>query len=121
VPLHGVCIVRIREILVRIHPRSGPLLMDPDPAPDPAIFIIDLLDPNKKLLFFCLLPLEGTFTSFFKIKSQKEVTKKQQESRFVLLFLLDDRRIRIRTSTNESGPRRPKNIRIPDPQHCFKV
>ncbi len=25
--------------------------MDPDPAPDPAIFVLDLQDPNKKLLF----------------------------------------------------------------------
>ncbi len=48
--------------------------------------------------FFCLL---GTGTYFLKIhlhhfsniKSNKEVTK-QEESRFFLLFLLDDRRIR---------------------------
>ncbi len=38
----------------------------------------------------------GTFTSFFKIKSHKEFTK-QYKSRFFLLFLLDDVRIRIRT------------------------
>jgi hypothetical protein len=25
--------------------------MDPDPAPDPAIFVIDLQDANKKLFF----------------------------------------------------------------------
>jgi hypothetical protein len=35
---------------------------------------------------------------FSKIKSPKEVTK-QQESRFFILFLLDDRRIRIRIHT----------------------
>jgi hypothetical protein len=52
--------------------------MDPDPDAyaDPAIFVIDLQDGNKKLIFvkifFCLLP---TCTSFSKIKSQKEVTK----------------------------------------------
>jgi hypothetical protein len=43
--------------------------------PDPAIFVIDLQDANKKLIFakkfFCLLLLEGTFTSFSKIKSQQ--------------------------------------------------
>jgi hypothetical protein len=51
---------------------------------------------NKfKKKFFCLLLFEGTFTSFSKTKSQKEVTK-QKESRFFLLFLLADRRIRIR-------------------------
>jgi hypothetical protein len=41
--------------------------------PDPAIFVIDLQDVNKKLLLF-----EGAFTSFFKdkksLRSQK-VTK----------------------------------------------
>ncbi len=53
--------------------------MDPDADLDPAIFVIDLQDTNKKLIlltkFFCLLLLEGTFTSFSKIKSPKEVTK----------------------------------------------
>jgi hypothetical protein len=38
--------------------------MDPDPAPDPAIFVIDLQDANKKLF----LLIYGTFTSFFKDK-----------------------------------------------------
>jgi hypothetical protein len=50
--------------------------VDPDPGihaltngldldPDPAIFIVDLQDANKKLIqkkFFCLLLFEGTFT-----------------------------------------------------------
>jgi hypothetical protein len=40
--------------------------------PDPAIFVIDQ-DVNQK--FFCLLFFEGTFTSFFKDKSKKEVAK----------------------------------------------
>jgi hypothetical protein len=48
--------------------------------PDPAIFAMDLQDANKKQnkikKFFCLLLFEGTFTSFSKTKSQKEVTKK---------------------------------------------
>jgi hypothetical protein len=42
--------------------------------PDPAIFVINLQDANKKLFSACFL-FEGTFTSFCKIKSQKEVTK----------------------------------------------
>jgi hypothetical protein len=49
-----------------------------DPDPDPAIFVIDLQNDNKKLIYkkdFGLLLFEGTFTSFSKIKSQKEVTK----------------------------------------------
>jgi hypothetical protein len=48
---------------------------------DPAIFVIDLQDVNKKKVsfnFFCLLLLEGTFTSFLK---DKKVTKKSQNSR----------------------------------------
>jgi hypothetical protein len=54
--------------------------MDPDPdsnpdaAPDPAIFVIDLQDANKKQIFekcFCLFLFEGTFTSFFKEKKSK--------------------------------------------------
>jgi hypothetical protein len=42
--------------------------MDPNADPDPAIFVIDLK-------FFCLLLFDGGFTSFFKDKSPKEVTK----------------------------------------------
>jgi hypothetical protein len=67
--------------------------MDPDADPDPAISIIDLQGVKKTLIkkkFFCLLLFEGTFTSFFK--------DKKSESRFFLLCLLDDRRIRIHTS-----------------------
>jgi hypothetical protein len=46
--------------------------------PDPSIYIIDLQDAYKKLnlkKFFCKLLKEGTFTSFSKVKSQKEVKK----------------------------------------------
>jgi hypothetical protein len=46
--------------------------MDPDADQDPAIFVSDLQDVDKKLIFFpkffCLLLFEGTFTSFFKDK-----------------------------------------------------
>jgi hypothetical protein len=51
---------------------------DSDTDPDPAIFVIDLQDTNKKLKKkrkFCLLLFEGTFTSFLKDKKSKEVTK----------------------------------------------
>ncbi len=52
-------------------------LMDPDADPDPAIFVIDIQDPNKKLIFYksFFLLIIGTCTSFSKIKSQIEVTK----------------------------------------------
>jgi hypothetical protein len=52
---------------------------DPDSDPDPAIFVIDLQDASKKLIFehnlFCLLLFEATFTLFFKDKKSKRVTK----------------------------------------------
>jgi hypothetical protein len=50
-----------------------------DPDPDPSIFIINLQDANKKLIFlkkfFFILLFEGNFTSFSKVKSQKKATK----------------------------------------------
>jgi hypothetical protein len=48
--------------------------------PDPAIFIMDLPDARKKLIFyynfFCLLLFEAKFTSFFTDKKSKRLTKK---------------------------------------------
>jgi hypothetical protein len=57
--------------------------------------------------------LKVNLHNFSEIKSPKEVTK-QQDSKFFLLFLLDDRRIRIHTLTrgSGSGSRRPKNILV---------
>jgi hypothetical protein len=79
---------------------------DPDADPDPSIFIIDRPDANKKLIlknkFFCVLLFEGTFTSFFKEKSQKEVTEQSKS------ILLNDRRIRIQEAQKHVDP---------DPQH----
>jgi hypothetical protein len=49
--------------------------------PDPAIFISDLQDDNKKKKlkflkkFSCLLLFGGTFTSFFKDKKSQESHK----------------------------------------------
>ncbi len=57
---------------------------------------------TQKKSFCGLLLFEGTFTSFFTNRSHKTVEMKI----FFLLFLLDDGRIRIRTSYKESG--RPK-------------
>jgi hypothetical protein len=45
---------------------------------DPAIFVIDLQDANKKLFFskfFRLLLFEGTLASFFKEKSQRSLKR----------------------------------------------
>jgi hypothetical protein len=66
-------VLRIRDILLRIRINgSVPLTNDPDPtsdpaptsnpAPDPAIFVIDLYDANKKLFF----PL--SFSSYYFLK-----------------------------------------------------
>jgi hypothetical protein len=104
---------------------------DPDLDPDPAIFVTNLQDANKKLIkkksFSAYYFLKVDLHHFSKIKSQKEDAK-QQESKFFLLFLLDDRRIRSPfrsraesgarsgsippTSGSGSGSRRPKNIWI---------
>jgi hypothetical protein len=75
-----------------------------------AIFVTDLQNSFKKK-FFCLLLTEGTvhFHNFSKIKSQKAV-KKTVGIRFFLLFLIDDRRIRIRIRTSD------KRIRIQEAQ-----
>jgi hypothetical protein len=79
--------------------------MDPDPDadPDPSIFIIDLENANKKLIRNKKIPayyfLRVLLHHFSKIKSQKEVTKQWKLS-FFLLYLLNDRRIRIRIAQN---------------------
>jgi hypothetical protein len=97
-----------------------------DPDPDPRIHASDewirillfssllFKMPTKnrfKKKFSCTLLLEVTFTS--KVKSQKEVTI-QKKSKFFLLFLLNDRRIRIQEPQKHVVPVDP------DPQHCLK-
>jgi hypothetical protein len=88
---------------------------DPDPRihasdwwirildPDPAIFVIDLQDGSKKLNFNTIFSayyfLKVHLHHFSKIKSQKE---SQKESRFFLLFLHDDGRIRSRIRIHTS-------------------
>ncbi len=58
--------------------------------PDPDIFVNDLpkMPTRNKffLKFFCLLLFEGTCTSFSKIRSQKEVTKKAVGIKVFLTF-----------------------------------
>jgi hypothetical protein len=92
--------------------------MDPDPRirrsmPLTSIFITELQDANKKLIFnrkfSCMLLFEGTFTSFFKDKKSK-----RSQSRFFLLNLLNDRRIPM-------DPDPYLRLMDPDPQHCLQV
>ncbi len=131
--------MQIHEILVRICIRirfrgSLPLTngLDSDADSDPAVFVSELQDVNKKLFFvlsFFAYYFLNTFTSFFKYKSHKEVTK-QKESMFFSLFLLDDRRIRIQIRTRIRNSDQWIRMRIreaqkhmdstdPEPQHCL--
>ncbi len=74
--LLDIQVFRICNIFARIRIRgSVPYgLTDPDPA----LFVSDLQDTNKKYCFsfkvFGLLLFEGKFTSFFEDKSHKEET-----------------------------------------------
>ncbi len=71
--------------MLRIHD-----ILDPDANLDPAIFIIDLQDAKKKLIFFiqffCILLFEGTFTSFFKDKKSKRCHKTVEIKVFLTIF-----------------------------------
>ncbi len=80
-------------------------LTDPDSEPGPALFDSGLQEATKNiflLIIYYVLKLHLHHSS--KIKSHKQVTK-QDISRFIniLLFLLDDRRIRIRANNDGSG------------------
>jgi hypothetical protein len=60
-----------------------------DPDPNPAIFVIDLQEANKKLFFkknFLLITFEGTFTSFFKDKKSKRSHKAAGIKVFLTIF-----------------------------------
>jgi hypothetical protein len=66
---------------------SGP---NPDSDPDPALFVTDLQDANKKLIFikkvFLLLLFEGTFTLFFKDKKPKRGHRTVKIKVFLTIF-----------------------------------
>ncbi len=79
-------------------------LMDPDP--DPAIFVIDLQDASKKLIFCHAIFSADYFLRvhlhhFSKIKSQKESQISRNQGFSYYLFLHGDRRIRIRIHTSD--------------------
>jgi hypothetical protein len=68
---------------------------DLDSDADPALFVVDLQEANKKLIkkkFFCLLLFEGTFTSFFKDRKSKR-SHKTVRIKVFLIILLDNRRM----------------------------
>ncbi len=94
-----------------------------DPDSDPAIFIIDLQDANKKLIYkkiFCILLFEGTFSSIFKNKKVKKKSRNSRNQGFFLPFLLNDRRIRIKIQeAQKQVDPDPDPDSDPDPQHCI--
>jgi hypothetical protein len=87
--VYGTCrvnaVLRIHYILVWIRIRgSMPLINGPDP--DPVIFVIDLQDANRNLIFkkvFCLFLFEGTF---FKDEKSKRSHKTVGIKDFLTIF-----------------------------------
>ncbi len=66
---------QMRDILLRIRIRGDTYLWLMDRDPDPAIFVSDLHDGNKKFQFFSYYFLKVHLHHFSKQKSHKEVTK----------------------------------------------
>ncbi len=113
-------LLRIHDILGRIQIRGCmPLTNGSESGSWIRILLFSSLPSRcQQKTIFCLFLFEGTFTSFFKDKKSKRSHKTVPVGiKFYLLYLHDDRRIRIRSRsgplTNGSGSRRPKNIRIP--------
>ncbi len=72
---------------------------------------------QKNSKFFSLLLFEGTLTSFFKDKKSL-ISHKTVEIKVFLLFLLDGRRTRIRSSDKRIWIREAQKLNDPtDPEH----
>jgi hypothetical protein len=89
--------------------------------PDAAIFVIDLQDASKKLIFehnfLWLLLFEGTFTLFFKDKNSKRVTNSRiQGFSYYFYMMIEGSGSRVGSGsiplTSGSGSGRPKNTWI---------
>jgi hypothetical protein len=105
-------VLLIRDILERI--QIIPHLKQTDL--DPAIFVSDLQDSHYKLTFskfFAYYFLKLHLHHSSKLRSHEGVTK-QQELRFLSLFLLDEEGSGAGTGsvTHTNGSGWPKNIRI---------
>ncbi len=97
---HLLAVLRIHEILVTIRIRirgSIPLTNESGfgSGSGGRILLFSSLTFKMSTKYYFYYFLKVHLHDFSKIKSHKEVTK-QKESRFFLLFLLDDRRIRSR-------------------------
>jgi hypothetical protein len=96
---------------------SGSWILDPDPA----IFVIDLQDASKKLIFSIIFSayyfLKVHLHHFSKIKSQKESqNRRNQGFSYYFCMMIDGSGAGAGsiplTSGSGSGSRRPKNIWI---------
>jgi hypothetical protein len=91
--------------------------MDPDLAPDPAIFVRDLRGANKKL-FFSKVFLLITFSRYiYIIFLRLKVFKKSQSCRnqgfsYNFCLMIEGLESASAPLTNGSGSKRPKNILI---------
>ncbi len=102
-------------VISKFWPRASSVYLiqvsDPAPDPDPALFVSDFQDANKKILFLlsCVF-LKKQLHHSSKIKSHKEVSRNQGFSHFLVCC----GRIRIRICTNKlwiwMRSRKPKNI-----------
>jgi hypothetical protein len=89
------------------------------------ILLFSSLPSNKKQIFkinfFCILPFDGTFTSFFKEKKSKRGHKPMVFLLFLLMIegsgSIPLTRIRIQEAQKHVDPVDPDLD--PDPQHCF--
>ncbi len=91
--------------------------MDSDLDPDPDIFVIDLQDANKKLIYkkvFLLFTFSQNIYTIFKRLKYKR-SHKSVGIKVFLLFFLDDRRIRIHTSDQWIRIREAQTHVDPDP------
>jgi hypothetical protein len=84
--------------------------MDPDSDPDPATFVIDFREANKKIFFFKVslvitILFEGTYASFFRDK-----TVGIKSFSYYFCMMIEGSGSGSLPLTNGSGSRRPKNM-----------
>jgi hypothetical protein len=130
-------VFRIHDILgwIRIRILGSMLLTNGSgswiriPDPDPAIFVIDLQDASKKLIFNTIFSayyfLKVLLHHFLKIKSQKESQNRSNQGFYYhfCMMIKGSGSIPL-TSGSVSGSREAqKHVDLvdPDPEHCFQL
>ncbi len=105
-------VLRIHDILVWIRIRILIRILDPNSA----IFVIDLQDANKKLIFYLIFSayyfLKVHLHLFSKIKSQKESQNSRNLgfSYYFCMMIEGSRSGSIPLTNGSGGSRRPKNM-----------